>query len=53
MVNNFGEVPSPYFTPIFDKNSNNSPVYGSTTMPFDYMYIFLIILISPIGMSKS
>ena len=42
-VNNSGEALSPYLTPKFVKNSNNSPESSSTHTPLDYTYIFLII----------
>jgi hypothetical protein len=51
-VNNSGEAPSPYLTPKFAKNSNNSPDISSTHTPFDYTYIFLIIYTKSVGIFK-
>ena len=51
-VNSSGEAPSPYFTPRFARNSSKSPESSSTQMPFDYMYIFLIIYTRSAGRFK-
>ena len=48
-VNSSGDVPSPYFTPMLIIKSYISPVTSSIIIPFDFRYIFLIILISSDG----
>lgn len=42
-INNSGEAPSPYLTPIFAKNSKKLPYSVSGIIPLDYTYIFRII----------
>jgi hypothetical protein len=42
-VNNSGEVPSPYLTPMFAKNLKTLSLLTSCNIPLESTYIFIII----------
>jgi hypothetical protein len=46
MVKSLQDVPSPCFTPIFDKNSYKVLLALSTTIPVDFTYMFYMICMS-------
>lgn len=52
-TNNSGDAPSPYFTPIFERNWTILPSVSFPKVPVDPMYMFLISYTRSCGRSSS